>query len=486
MRADQSRQRGKDGGEGIGFLSRGSATGGRRPTDTVWPAATPACRVGAAGVGLGRQRRADDAAGRRHLAGAGRACRRLGPRRSRERLDGLDGRSSPRGTSRLTPGPSPAGGPDASVLAALDDLKARVDAQGRLLEAIARHVGDSTLRTSPTAPGARQRASPRPRHVGRRRDLIPVEHPDALWKRLGLTEGERRNVTVLFADVSGFTALSEQIDDEDFQLVMRDTMAAIVAVITHQDGYVEKFIGDAVCAIFARRPRTTTSRSARPAARSRSTACWPSGPHAVRTWFPRRPRRDQHRDRHRRHGGRRQPVRCRGRHDQHRGAADGPRARRRGLRVRRRPPAGCAAASTWRTGGSSRSRGRSTPSPRSTFWPSSHQVTGSRRVRCARRSSGATTSCRRLRALVSRAKAGDGMAVLVGRRTRHRQDTVARRARRRRGRRSTGDPRVGARRRRAPARADHRSVRAPHRRPSRQPRQGRDLRGARRKPDPAS
>ncbi|MEY2435303.1 MAG: hypothetical protein QOF97_139, partial [Acidimicrobiaceae bacterium] len=143
----------------------------------------------------------------------------------------------------MTPGPSPAGGPDASVLAALDELTARVEAQGRLLDAIARHVGldpsDFANRAMVTAAGdAASRDTSKPDDGG---TLVPVEHPDALWQRLGLTEGERRNVTVLFADVSGFTALSEQLDDEDFQLVMRDTMAAIVSVITRQDGYVEKF-----------------------------------------------------------------------------------------------------------------------------------------------------------------------------------------------------------------------------------------------------
>jgi adenylate cyclase len=73
---------------------------------------------------------------------------------------------------------------------------------------------------------------------------------DVLWQRLGLVEGERRNVTVLFADVSGFTALSERLDAEEFQLVMKDTMSAIAGVINRYDGHIEKFIGDAVCAIF--------------------------------------------------------------------------------------------------------------------------------------------------------------------------------------------------------------------------------------------
>ncbi|MEJ7844795.1 MAG: adenylate/guanylate cyclase domain-containing protein [Acidimicrobiales bacterium] len=75
--------------------------------------------------------------------------------------------------------------------------------------------------------------------------------PDAsVWERLGLAAGERRTVTVLFADVSGFTALAETLDPEQVQLVMRDVLAGLAGCITRLGGEVEKFIGDAVCAIF--------------------------------------------------------------------------------------------------------------------------------------------------------------------------------------------------------------------------------------------
>ena len=71
-----------------------------------------------------------------------------------------------------------------------------------------------------------------------------------MWARLGLTEGERRRVTVLFADVSGFTAMSEKLDPEEANTIMKETMAELTAIIRKHDGYVEKFIGDAICAIF--------------------------------------------------------------------------------------------------------------------------------------------------------------------------------------------------------------------------------------------
>jgi class 3 adenylate cyclase/tetratricopeptide (TPR) repeat protein len=71
-----------------------------------------------------------------------------------------------------------------------------------------------------------------------------------VWRRLGLTEGERRTVTVVFADVTGFTALSETLDPEAMQLVMRDTMSLLAESVQAEGGTVEKFIGDALCAIF--------------------------------------------------------------------------------------------------------------------------------------------------------------------------------------------------------------------------------------------
>jgi class 3 adenylate cyclase/tetratricopeptide (TPR) repeat protein len=81
-------------------------------------------------------------------------------------------------------------------------------------------------------------------------DVEPAAGADDLWRRLGLVEGERRSVTVLFADVTGFTELSETLDPEAMQLVMRETMTLLAECILAQGGTLEKFIGDAVCAIF--------------------------------------------------------------------------------------------------------------------------------------------------------------------------------------------------------------------------------------------
>jgi class 3 adenylate cyclase len=69
------------------------------------------------------------------------------------------------------------------------------------------------------------------------------------------TAAERRIVSVLFADVVGFTTLSEQLDAEDVATVQDAYFAATRETIQRYGGVVEKFIGDAAMAVFGA-PRT--------------------------------------------------------------------------------------------------------------------------------------------------------------------------------------------------------------------------------------
>jgi class 3 adenylate cyclase/tetratricopeptide (TPR) repeat protein len=63
-------------------------------------------------------------------------------------------------------------------------------------------------------------------------------------------EGETRQVTVLFADISGFTALAERLDPEELHENMRTAWDAIAGEIRASGGLIEKYIGDAVVAVF--------------------------------------------------------------------------------------------------------------------------------------------------------------------------------------------------------------------------------------------
>src|SRR6187399_2894369 len=64
---------------------------------------------------------------------------------------------------------------------------------------------------------------------------------------------ERRVVTVLFADVTGSTALGESLDPEDLRALLSRYYAIAKDVVAAHGGTVEKFIGDAVMAVFGLR-----------------------------------------------------------------------------------------------------------------------------------------------------------------------------------------------------------------------------------------
>src|SRR2546430_8770218 len=61
---------------------------------------------------------------------------------------------------------------------------------------------------------------------------------------------ERKIVTVLFADLVGFTARAEQLDPEDVEAILRPYHERLRGTLEHFGGTVEKFIGDAVMAVF--------------------------------------------------------------------------------------------------------------------------------------------------------------------------------------------------------------------------------------------
>ncbi|MBC8242419.1 MAG: adenylate/guanylate cyclase domain-containing protein, partial [Alphaproteobacteria bacterium] len=63
-------------------------------------------------------------------------------------------------------------------------------------------------------------------------------------------EAERRQVTVLFADISGFTALSEQLGAEKTHALLSRFFAVCDAAVVRFGGAVDKHIGDAVMAVF--------------------------------------------------------------------------------------------------------------------------------------------------------------------------------------------------------------------------------------------
>lgn len=63
-------------------------------------------------------------------------------------------------------------------------------------------------------------------------------------------EAERRQLTVMFCDLVGSTALSTKLDPEDMREVLRAYQDACAKVITQFDGFVAKYMGDGVLVYF--------------------------------------------------------------------------------------------------------------------------------------------------------------------------------------------------------------------------------------------
>ncbi|HET6616571.1 MAG TPA: adenylate/guanylate cyclase domain-containing protein, partial [Gemmatimonadota bacterium] len=63
-------------------------------------------------------------------------------------------------------------------------------------------------------------------------------------------QGERREVVVLFADLKGYTSMSEGLDPEEVTILMNRLLRELAAAVYEYEGYVDKFIGDAVMALF--------------------------------------------------------------------------------------------------------------------------------------------------------------------------------------------------------------------------------------------
>jgi len=66
----------------------------------------------------------------------------------------------------------------------------------------------------------------------------------------GIKTGERRTATILFADLKGFTSLSERMDPEEMDSLMGAVFGAFEGIIRDRGGTVEKYIGDALVAVF--------------------------------------------------------------------------------------------------------------------------------------------------------------------------------------------------------------------------------------------
>ncbi len=87
------------------------------------------------------------------------------------------------------------------------------------------------------------------RPAEKRHPTLPVPQPPPAPSGLDIG-ADRRTVTVVFADLCGFTGLSEQIDPEILQALQNELFEELTSAVETFGGFVDKFIGDALLALF--------------------------------------------------------------------------------------------------------------------------------------------------------------------------------------------------------------------------------------------
>ena len=81
------------------------------------------------------------------------------------------------------------------------------------------------------------------------RETTDAQVAESLVPR-GVARGELKLVTVLFADVSGFTGLSENLDPGSLRDLIATCFDRLVPCIERYGGTVDKFVGDEIMALF--------------------------------------------------------------------------------------------------------------------------------------------------------------------------------------------------------------------------------------------
>ncbi len=97
----------------------------------------------------------------------------------------------------------------------------------------------------PSAPPTKPPISYTPVHLAER-----IRAEQAALEARGVTGGERKTITALFADLKGSTALIEDLDPEEAQTIIDPALQLMMDAVHGYEGYVAKTLGDGILALF--------------------------------------------------------------------------------------------------------------------------------------------------------------------------------------------------------------------------------------------
>ena len=134
---------------------------------------------------------------------------------------------------------------------ALEDLKEELiearrvarDENGKVLVWAGASEGSSAPPS--TQPQPQPPASYTPPHLVER-----ILAEQAAMAARGIPEGERKNITALFADLKGSTALIEGLDPEEARAIIDPALQLMMDAVHRYEGYVAQALGDGIFALF--------------------------------------------------------------------------------------------------------------------------------------------------------------------------------------------------------------------------------------------
>ena len=104
---------------------------------------------------------------------------------------------------------------------------------------------DAIATVTPTTSHPQSPSTYTPQHLAER-----IRAEQQAMESRGVTDGERKTITALFADLKGSTALIEGLDPEDARAIIDPALQLMMDAVHRYDGYVAQALGDGIFALF--------------------------------------------------------------------------------------------------------------------------------------------------------------------------------------------------------------------------------------------